>query len=139
MTDKEDKTVRQFVLFCRTALMYEKKNYYNEQKHRAERETHIETLTPRQSGMLEKIFDTYHADYFSVMGYEIGIVDGDLAQALRELSDKYLQIVLLYYIVGLNDREIGEIYGTGRTTICDQRNNAIKKLRRLMEEMRHGK
>ncbi len=34
MTDKEDKTVRQFVLFCRTALMYEKKNYYNEQKHR---------------------------------------------------------------------------------------------------------
>lgn len=25
MTDKEDKTVRQFVLFCRTALMYEKK------------------------------------------------------------------------------------------------------------------
>ncbi len=109
MTDKEDKTVRQFVLFCRTALMY------------------------------EKIFDTYHADYFSVMGYEIGIVDGDLAQALRELSDKYLQIVLLYYIVGLNDREIGEIYGTGRTTICDQRNNAIKKLRLLMEEMRHGK
>ena len=32
MTDKEDKTVRQFVLFCRTALMY------------------------------EKIFDTYHAN-----------------------------------------------------------------------------
>lgn len=139
MTDKEDKTVRQFVLFCRTAFMYEKKNYYNEQKHRAERETHIEMLSPKQSGMLEKIFDIYHADYFSVMGYEIGIVDGDLAQVLRELSDKYLQIVLLYYIVGLNDREIGEIYGTGRTTICDQRNNAIKKLRLLMEEMRHGK
>ena len=139
MTDKEDKTVRQFVLFCRTALMYEKKNYYNEQKHRAERETHIEMLSPKQSGMLEKIFDIYHADYFSVMGYEIGIADGDLAQALRELSDKYLQIVLLYYIVGLNDREIGEIYGTGRTTICDQRNNSIKKLRLLMEEMCHGK
>ncbi|MDE7202324.1 MAG: hypothetical protein K2O91_10585 [Lachnospiraceae bacterium] len=25
MTDKDDKTVRQFVLFCRTALMYEKR------------------------------------------------------------------------------------------------------------------
>lgn len=36
MGDKEDKTVRQYVLFCRTALMYEKKNYYNERKHRAE-------------------------------------------------------------------------------------------------------
>lgn len=51
MTDKEDKTVRQFVLFCRTALMYEKKNYYNERKHRAERETHIEMLSLKQSGM----------------------------------------------------------------------------------------
>ena len=73
------------------------------------------------------------------MGYEIGIVDGDLAQALRELPDKKIQIVLLYYFAGLSDREIREIYGTGRTTICDQRNDAIKKLRLLMEEMCHGK
>ncbi len=139
MTDKEDKTVRQFVLFCRTALMYEKKNYYNEQKHRAEWKKHIEMLLPGQSGMAEKMFDTYYADYFSVMGYEIGIVDGDLAQALKELSDNYLQIVLLYHFAVLNDREIGEIYGKKRKTICDQRNNAIKKLRLLMEKMRHGK
>ena len=139
MTDKEDKTVRQFVRFCRTALMYEKKNYYNEQKHRVEREKHIEMFSPKQSGMVEKIFDTYHADYFSVMGYEIGIIDGDLAQALREPPDKKIQIVLLYYFAGLSDREIGEIYGTGRSTICDQRNNAIKKLRLMMEEMHYGK
>ncbi len=139
MTDKEDKTVRQFVLFCRAALMYEQKDYYTERKHRAERETHIEALSLKQSGMIGEIFDTYHADYFSVMGYEIGIVDGELAQALRGLPDKYIQIVLLYYVVGLNDREIGEIYGTRRTTICDQRNNAIKKLRLLMEGMRYGK
>ena len=119
--------------------MYEKKNYYNEQRNRAERETHMEMLSLRQSEMIEKIFDTYHADYFSVMGYEIGIIDGDLAQALRELPDKKIQIVLLYYFVDLSDREIGEIYGTGRSTICDQRNNAIKKLRLLMEEMYHGK
>ena len=139
MTDREDKKVRQFVLFCRAALMYEQKDYYTERKHRAERETHIEALSLKQSGMIGKIFDTYHADYFSVMGYEIGIADSNLAQALRELSDRYLQIVLLYYIVGLNDREIGEIYGKKRKSICDQRNNAIKKLRLLMEGMRHGK
>ena len=133
MTDKEDKTVRQFVLFCRKALTYEKKNYYNERKNRAERETHMEMLSLKQSGMVEKIFDTYHADYFSVMGYEIGIIDGDLAQALRELPDKKIQIVLLYYFAGLSDREIGEIYGTGRSTICDQRNNAMQEVIRLFK------
>ena len=56
--------------------------------------------------MVDKIFDTYHADYFYVMGYEIGIVDGDLAQALRELPDRQLQIVLMYYFIGWTDRDI---------------------------------
>ena len=45
--DREDKKVRQFILFCRTALKYEKLNYYNKRKHRAERETHIDILTAR--------------------------------------------------------------------------------------------
>lgn len=58
MTDKEDKTVRQFVLFCRTALMYEKKNYYNERKRRAERETHIEMLSLKQSGIQSSKWQT---------------------------------------------------------------------------------
>ena len=39
--DKEDKTVRQFVLYCHAALKYEKLNYYNERRRRLEREAHI--------------------------------------------------------------------------------------------------
>ncbi len=35
---KEDKAVRQFVLYCHAALKYEKLNYYNERRHRLERE-----------------------------------------------------------------------------------------------------
>lgn len=132
--DKEDKIVRQFVLYCRTALKYEKLNYYNERKHRAEWETHIDMLTAKQLGMTGRIFDTYHAGYFTVMGHEIGIVDGDLAQALSELPDGHRQIVLMYYIVGLNDREIGEILNMIRTTVCARRNSAIKKLHRMMKE-----
>ena len=135
--DKEDKKVRQFVLFCRTALKYEKLNYYNERKYRAERESHIDMLTAKQLGMAGRIFDTYHGDYFLGMGHEIGIVDGDLAQALRELPDGHRQIVLMYYIVGLNDREIGEILDMVRPTVCARRNSAMKKLRRMMEEMRY--
>lgn len=30
--------------------------------------------------MIGEIFDICHTDCFSVMGYEIGIIDGDLAQ-----------------------------------------------------------
>lgn len=132
--DGEDKKVRQFILFCHIALKYEKLNYYNERKYRAKRESHIDMLTAKQLGMAGRIFDTYHDDYFQVMEHEIGIVDGDLAQALRELSDVHRQIVLMYYIVGLNDREIGKILGMVRTTVCARRNSTIRKLRRTMTE-----
>ena len=107
--DKKDRVVRQFVTYCRMALRYEKINYYNERKRMAERESHMEMFSEKQLETVDKIFDTYHADYFYVMGYEIGIVDGDLAQALRELSDRQLQIVLMYYFIGWTDREIGGI------------------------------
>lgn len=109
--DKKDRVVRQFVTYCRMALRYEKINYYNERKRMAERESHMEMFSEKQLETVDKIFDTYHADYFYVMGYEIGIVDGDLAQALRELSDRQLQIVLMYYFIGWTDREIGGILG----------------------------
>ncbi len=78
--DKKDRVVRQFVIYCRMALRYEKINYYNERKRMAERESHMEMFSDKQLETIDKIFDTYHADYFYVMGYEIGIVDGDLAQ-----------------------------------------------------------
>lgn len=78
--------------------------------------------------MAGRFFDTCHADYFSVMGHEISIADGDLAQTIRELSDGHRQIVLMYYVVGLNDREIGEIFGMVRTTVCARRNSAVRKV-----------
>ena len=46
--DKEDKIIRQFMLYCRTALRYEKLNYYNEWKHRAAK------LCSQIKGMTEK-------------------------------------------------------------------------------------
>ncbi len=136
--DKKDRVVRQFVTYCRMALRYEKINYYNERKRMAERESHMEMFSEKQLETVDKIFDTYHADYFYVMGYEIGIVDGDLAQALRELSDRQLQIVLMYYFIGWTDREIGEILGLAKSTVCKWRNDTVKTLRWLVEGMCHG-
>ena len=136
--NKEKKTIKQFVKLCRIALKYEKVNYYSERKRMAERESHIEMFSEKQLEMIDKVFDTYHADYFQIMGYEIGIVDGDLAQALRELSDRQLQIVLMYYFIGWTDREIGGILGLAKSTVCKWRNDTVKTLRWLVEGMCHG-
>ncbi|WP_160562383.1 sigma factor-like helix-turn-helix DNA-binding protein [Parablautia muri] len=126
--NKENKTIKQFVKLCHIALKYEKVNYYSERKRMAERESHIEMFSEKQLAMIDKVFDTYHADYFQIMGYEIGIANGDLAQALREMPDRQMQIVLMYYLIGLKDREIGEIFGLAKSSVCKLRHDAIKTL-----------
>ncbi len=44
-------------------------------------------FSEKQLEMIDKVFDTYHADYFQIMGYEIGIANGDLAQADADCPD----------------------------------------------------
>ena len=56
------------------------------------------------------------------------------------LVDRFIgkQIVLMYYLIGLKDRKIGEIFGLAKSSVCKLRHDAIKTLRRLMEELYHG-
>ena len=115
--NKENKTIKQFVKLCRIALKYEKVNYYSERKRMAERESHIEMFSEKQLEMIDKVFDTYH----------------------ENISKSWdMKIVLMYYLVGLKDREIGEIFGLAKSSVCKLRHDAIKMLRRLMEELYYG-
>lgn len=134
----EEKVVSQFVKYCRIVLKYEKVNYYQQQTRRAERECYLEMLGEDELEKIAQTSDTYHTDSFSVTGYEIGIEDGCLAQALRKLSERYLQIVLMYYFVGLKDAEIAREFGLTPSTICVQRHNAVKMLRGFMEGADNG-
>ena len=44
-----------------------------------------------------------------------------------------MKIILMYYFIGLNDVEIGRVFGKVRSTICEQRHRAIKLLYEFME------
>lgn len=82
---------------------------------------------------LIQTFDTYSFDCFEVMGYEIFVDNEYLKLALRKLPERYLKIILMYYFIGLNDVEIGRVFGKVRSTICEQRHRAVKMLYEFME------
>lgn len=111
----------------------EKIDYYREWKYRAERELHFELFEDYEVERLIQTSDTYSFDCFEVMGYEIFVDNEYLEQALRKLPERYLKIILMYYFIGLNDVEIGRVFGKVRSTICEQRHRAIKLLYEFME------
>ena len=119
----EEVIVKQFASFCRKILKCEKIDYYRERKYRAERELHLELFEDYEVERLIQTSDTY----------EIFVDNEYLKQALRKLPERYLKIILMYYFIGLNDVEIGRVFGKVRSTICEQRHRAIKMLYEFME------
>ena len=56
------------------------------------------------------VWDEYESDYivFDVCGIEIRVLDDELADALKVLSEKDRNIVLMYFFLGMSDAEIGD-------------------------------
>jgi len=49
------------------------------------------------------------------------------------LPEQRRDIILLYYFLGLNDREIAELLNVLYRTISYQRTSSLKKMRKIME------
>ncbi|MBI4994910.1 sigma-70 family RNA polymerase sigma factor [Candidatus Peregrinibacteria bacterium] len=58
-----------------------------------------------------------------------------LSTAMRELKDRYRQILTLKYINDLSNEEIGYIMGKSQTSIRILQFRALKALRRILERM----
>ena len=56
------------------------------------------------------VWDEYESDYtaFDVCGIEVRVLDDDLAEAIKYLSEKDREILLMYFFLGMSDTEIGD-------------------------------
>ena len=79
--------------------------------------------------------DSYH---FNVCGYDVSIEDDALAAALSELPEEYRDIVLLFYFLDMNEREISEMMSLVRSTVSYRLNSALKKRRKRLEGNANG-
>ena len=77
--------------------------------------------------------DKYHAQQFNVLNFEIDVQDELIAEALAALSEDRRRIILLYYFLGMNDREIGEVLHLIRETVQYRRTSSLKQLKEIME------
>ena len=125
-----------FDSFCKTVLRNFARDWYRaKQRHHA---TEV-LFSELPNGQL---FEPVHNDpiclleqyLFDDLELPININNDALAQALRQLSRRKRQIVLLAYFCDWTDQQIGERFHVVRSTIQAARTKALKEMRNLLEK-----
>ena len=98
-SSKDEMTIRhQFDRLCQMALKGEAVNYY---KHMDYRRKHEVTFSELSEKGLSKLFtmDEYGTEYhhFEVHGYDIEVKNTLIAEALKELTERKRNVILLSY------------------------------------------
>ncbi len=85
------------------------------------------------------VWDDYETDYtiFNVCGNDIRVLDDELAEALKKLSDQNRENLLMYYFLEMSDSDIGKLLNIDRSTSFRIRKKSLEEIRKLLEEMKH--
>ncbi|MBA2212614.1 sigma-70 family RNA polymerase sigma factor [Sellimonas intestinalis] len=111
------------------------RNRRKQRAKRLEREVlFCEILEIKQNN--QSNYDSYSFEFFifQVGNFSIEVSDEKLGMALRKLSEKQRNYILLYYFQDMRDREIAELYHVSRSSVSCTRNRGLKKLKELMNE-----
>lgn len=82
------------------------------------------------------VWDKYESDYttFNVCGYEIRVLDDELADALKSLPERSRNIVLMYFFLDMSDTEIGKRVCIARSTSFRIRIAAMEEIKKKLKE-----
>ena len=106
------------------------------QTHGLSQETrsYISELSEKE---LSKLFtmDEYGTEYhhFEVHGYDIEVKNTLIAEALKELSERKRNVILLSYFMEMSDADIAREMNLVRSTIHEHRTRSLEILRKIME------
>ncbi|MCR0612411.1 sigma-70 family RNA polymerase sigma factor [[Clostridium] innocuum] len=92
---------------------------------------------PEMKQIEHSMNDEYSCDFvsFQVMHFVIYVADEELSTALKDLTEKRRNAILLRFFQGMNDREISKLYHVSRSAINSRRDRGLRKLQKLLNEM----
>ena len=129
-----------FDAYCKRILRNEVVDASREDARHRKREKNFSDLSAKELAQLIG-YDHYAPErrVFSVqgLGIDIEVEDGELVAALAALPEALRNVVLLAYLVGLNDPEIAAVLELTRSTVQYRRTAALQQMRKTMEEYDH--
>lgn len=125
----------QFDCFCKTVLRNQARNIYSKNKRELEKFISLEALTQAELNELS-ILDVYESNYisFTALEYNVSVEDVLVAQANASLSKKKQDIILLSFFLEMKDIDIASLMNLANSTVHYHKENALKELRKFMEE-----
>lgn len=82
------------------------------------------------------VWDDYETDYtiFNVCGNDIRVYDDELAEALKQLSERNRETLLMYYFLEMNNEEIAKKQNISRSGVFQNRHNSLALMKKLLKE-----
>lgn len=122
---KEEHKKHTFDTYCKRILKNESSDYHRRLNVLMKHEIPLSEL-PQEILQQLAVWDEYFKDTyrFEAKGFEIFVADGLLAEALKTLPQDRLEIVLLYYFLGMSDPEIAAHLNLVRRTVAYRRTSS---------------
>ena len=133
VTYEETVERRRFHSFCKVVLRHEMLDCFREFSYQNK---WLVTQTHMPPTALDGIFttDQYPSDYttFSADGYALQISNERLANIIEKLSQPEQRLLILRFVLELNDREIGRMMRCSRSEIQRRRTSVLRNLRKQL-------
>ena len=124
-----------FDSYCKRILKNEAIDCFREIRKHKQREIFFSELSEKEWKQLY-MEDEYNLEtcIFQVLGYDVEVKDALIAEALKLLSDKKRDVVLLAYYLDMSDTEIAKLLNLRQSTIHYHRTSSLKSLKEFLEE-----
>ena len=66
--------------------------------------------------------------------YDIRVYDDELAEALKQLSERNRETLLMYYFLEMNNEEIAKKQNISRSGVFQNRHNSLVLMKKLLKE-----
>ena len=125
----------QFDYICKRAMDDERKDYMKALSRQSKRETLFSDMGDYLVSQFATV-DSYPSDFhiFTLNDSTVGVESDLLSEALRNLTDKKREIILLYYFMDMNDTEIADLLKLNRSTAYRHRTSGLAFIKEFMEE-----
>lgn len=125
---------KQFHNYCLTVLKHEASDIRDEYARQKEKETFLEDLTVNELLELSVLDELEKPTVFAVGEDFVFVQNEELAEALKQLTERKRELILLYFFLDKTDQEIAALYRMLRRTVTYQRKSSLKQLKQYLEE-----
>lgn len=111
------------------------KDYQKELGRRAKHEITFSDVSEMDLNRIGNL-DEYDSDFacFDVMGTKVKVSNEQLAEALKNLPEKKLNILLMFYFLEMTDAEIADLMQNDRSTTFRNRRSSLEEIKKMLQE-----